>query len=258
MSWSRSAAVARTNLLLQVRDPAAHIMMVAIPLIMVPFLMPAARLQLQAQGFIHANGAEQVVPGFGILFAFLSVQQVITLFFNEHNWGTWDRLRASAASTTDILAGKVSVAYAIQLVQLMAVLGLGALFYGFRPNGSATALLLVVALFSAVLCAFGVMMVALTRTRDLALTASNMIGMLMAGVGGVLGPTSSFPGWAQTLSHVSPAYWVMKAIGQLSLQGAGLSQVFGSLAMLTGFGALFLAVSVIRFRVDETKVGIDT
>jgi len=258
MSWPRSAAVARTNLLLQLRDPASHLLMVLIPLVLIPFLLPTARAQLQLEGFPHATGAEQVVPGFGILFAFLSVQQVITGFFDEHVWGTWDRLRASAASTLDILVGKVSVAFAIQLAQLLAVLGLGSLLYGFRPTGSVLALLLVVVLFSAVLCCFGVMIVALASSRDLALTVANLVGMLMAGVGGALGSTTGFPAWALTLAHLSPAYWAMQAVVRISLENAGVVQVLPALAALSAFGAVFLAIAVLRFRVEDSKTGRDT
>lgn len=255
MSPSRSAAVLRTNLLLQVRDPMVHLLMVAVPLVIIPFLIPAAKAQLQVEGYLHATGAEQVVPGFAVLFSFLSVQQIIMMFFHEYAWGTWDRLRASPATAADILAGKAGVAYAVQLLQLTAVLALGSLLYGYRPAGSLPALALVVALFAAALCCFGLMIVALCASMDLALAVSNLVGMLMAGLGGALGPVESFPDWARTISRISPAYWAMDAVRRISLQGAGIGAVGLQLAVLAGFGAAFLAVALVRFRVDDSKTG---
>ncbi len=231
--------------------------MIVMPLVLTPFLIPAAKAQLQAQGYAQASGAEQVVPGFGILFAFLAVQQVISMFFDEYAWGTWDRLRVSAASTADVLTGKTSVAYLIQLVQLLAVVGLGALFFGYRPTGSPLALILVISVFSVVLCAFGIMIVSLSPTRDLAMSLSNLLGMLMAGVGGALGSTDSFPDWAHTVAHASPAYWAMQAVERISLDGATVTTVLPQIGIMVSFAAAFALIGATRFHVDQEK-GSDT
>ncbi|MGB4778066.1 ABC transporter permease [Microbacterium sp.] len=255
MSLPRSVAIARTNLLLQLRDPAVHLLMVAIPLVLIPFMLPGAQAQLRAQGYAHATGAEQVVPGFAVLFAFLSTQQVITLFFREYAWGTWDRLRASAASTADIVVGKVGVAYLIQAVQLAAVVGLGALLYDYRPTGSVWALALVLATFSAVLACFGVMIVALVSSMNLAMSIVNLVGMLMAGLGGALAPVSGFPDWARAAAHVSPAYWALDAVQRISLETAGVAEVLPAIGVLVVFAIGFATVAAVRFRADSEKTG---
>jgi ABC-2 type transport system permease protein len=253
ISLDRSAAVARTSFRIELRDPTSHLLMVAIPLIFIPFLIPSAGAQLHAEGYLNAGGAETAVPGFGVLFAFLTTQMVIDLFFHEFAWGTWERLRASAASTADVVVGKVTVAYLIQLVQLTAVLVLGALLYGYRPDGSILALALTAALLAAVLACFGVMLVALCSSRDLTMTLSNLVGMLMAGVGGAISPTSSMPAWARGLAHLSPAYWALGAVRRVSLEHAGIGAVLGSLGALAVFALVFATVAALRFRVDDAK-----
>lgn len=255
MSPPRSLAVARTNLLLQLRDPAPPLLMIAIPLIMVPFLLPGAAAQLHLDGYPHANGTEQVLPGFATLFAFLSTQMVITLFFREYAWGTWDRLRASAASTVDIVLGKAGVAVLVQLVQLAAVMLIGSALFGYRPNGSVPALCLVLVVFSLTLASFGVMVVALVNSMDLALSISNLVGMLMAGLGGALAPVSSFPSWAGWIAHASPAYWALDAIQRISLRHAGLTDALPAIGVLLAFALGFSAVGALRFRVDSAKTG---
>ena len=74
---------------------------------------------------------------------------ICTLFFREHAWGTWDRLRASAASSLDLVVGKVVPLYACLLVQMAAVFGIGVVAFGYRPNGSWLALGATVAVFVA-------------------------------------------------------------------------------------------------------------
>ena len=98
MSLLRSYSIARTSWQLQLRDPASSVIMTVLPLILIAVLIPSAKAQLVLSGYPNATGAEQTVPGLAVLYAFLSVEQVTTLFFREHAWGTWDRLRASPAS----------------------------------------------------------------------------------------------------------------------------------------------------------------
>ena len=158
-----------------------------------------------------ATGAEHVVPGMLVLFAFLSLQTVIMLFFREHAWGTWDRLRASSATTLDLLIGKTLPSFAAQLLQCAVVLAVSAVAYHFRISGSAWALVLVLVAFVAALQAFAVMLVAVFPTLDQAMVIGNLVGMVMAGLGGAFTPVSSLPGWAQGVAHASPAAWAIVA-----------------------------------------------
>jgi ABC-2 type transport system permease protein len=251
----RSLVVARISSQLLLTDPASTIVMVAMPLIMAPFLAPAAKAQLQLAGYPAASGSDQIIPGLAVLFAFLSTQLVGTLFFREHAWGTWNRLRASPASTADIVLGKVAPLYVSQLLQFGVLFTAGWLLFGYRPNGSVLALALVVATFAAMLVAFGVMLVALFSTMDMALVLGGLGGMVMAGLGGALAPVSSLPPWAQDVAHFSPAYWALNAMRSITLDHAGLVGVAGSIGVLLLFGAAFSAVAAWRFRPAAVKIG---
>ena len=150
------SAVIRLNIRLQLTDPASTLILTAIPLIFIPFMSPAFKSMLVADGYADATGVEQAVPSMAVLFSFLSVQIIINSFINERMWGTWPRLAASATPRGVVLTGKALVAYLLQFVQVLAVLVLGALAFGYRPKGSVIALLLAVLAFSAVLAALGV------------------------------------------------------------------------------------------------------
>jgi len=83
----------------------------------------------------RTNGSEQIIPGVAVMFAFLTTQLVSMLFFREHSWGTWDRLRASSAGTADHRArqGRASLRHPIDAVSVL--LFAGRWLFGFRPNG---------------------------------------------------------------------------------------------------------------------------
>lgn len=121
--------------------------MTVLPLILIAVLIPSAKAQLVLSGYPNATGAEQTVPGLAVLCPFLSVEQVTTLFFREHAWGTWDRLRASPASTADIVIGKVVVRFLVQLPRPRSCSPPGLLF-GYRPNGSVLAIAIIVVVIS--------------------------------------------------------------------------------------------------------------
>ena len=129
-------AMTRLNIRLQLTDPVPTLILTVIPLVLIPFMMPAFKSMLLADGYTGVTGAEQAVPSIAILFSFLAVQNIISSFFNERSWGTWERLEASPTSRASILTGKALVAFLMQTVQIAVVLALGALIFGYRPTGS--------------------------------------------------------------------------------------------------------------------------
>lgn len=245
------SAVIRLNIRLQLTDPASTLILTAIPLIFIPFMSPAFKSMLVADGYVNATGAEQAVPSMAVLFSFLSVQTIINSFINERTWGTWPRLAASATPRGAILTGKALVAYLLQLVQVLTVLLLGALAFGYRPKGSVTALLLAVLAFAAVLAALGVAIALWAPSHDVALSLSNIIGMLAAGIGGAFCTVSSFPDWAQHAARFSPAYWAIDAIHSVSLDGAGVTDVLPAVGILAAFFAGLAALAMVRFSVKK-------
>jgi ABC-2 type transport system permease protein len=230
--------------------------MMLMPLLLTAFLLPSAKAQLQAADFAHATGAEQLVPGMAVMFAFMmGMNLVATLFYREHAWGTWERVRAGSTSTLDLVLGKTAPLYAFLLAQMAILFVIGRLFFGFDPNGSLLALALVAAAFVASLVAFGVMLVATCSTLDQVLMFGNLGGMIMSGIGGALAPASSLPGWAQWLAHGTPPYWALNAFRDISLEGAGVTQTAGSMAILLAFALAFTGIAALRFRPADPKVG---
>ena len=243
-------AVVRLNIRLQLMDPTSTLLLTVIPLVLIPFMEPAFKSMLLADGYTNVTGAEQAMA---VLFSFLSVQTIIQSFFREYTWGMWPRLEVSATSHGVILAGKALVAFLIQSVQVLAVLALGALILGYRPTGDTGALILVILSFAAVLAALGVTIALWAPTEDVALSLSTIIGMLAAGIGGSFCTVSSFPEWAQAVSKFSPAYWALDAVHAVSLDGAGVSAVLPQIGMLGVFLAVLVALVVIQF---ATKKGL--
>lgn len=255
MSPTRSAAIARTTLRLVAKDPGVTIIMIVMPLIFIAFLKPSLEAQLVQQGYVGASGAQAAVPGLAVLFAFLSIQSVCMLFFREHFWGTWQRVRAAGATGTELVLGKAGPLVGVILAQMAVVFLTSAWLFDYRVTGSLAALALLLLGIALCVVALGVLAVALFHTLDQAMIVGNMGGMVMAGFGGALAPTSTLPHWAQAFAHVTPTYWGIEGLRSVSLDGAGVADVLPALGIMAAFTVACVAVAALKFRPTDTKVG---
>ncbi|WP_311406845.1 ABC transporter permease [Liquorilactobacillus uvarum] len=255
MKIKQILAVIKLNSRLQLSNPAVQFIMVLIPLIMAPFMLPAAKNQLVAEGYLAANGSEQVIPGLAILFSFFSIQLIIQMFFDETNWNTWERQQISATSLTEIITGKVFVSYLIQLFQLTVVILISSLLFKFCINGSWVTFSIVIISFAATLTFFGILLVSWTKSASVALALSNLLGILMAGLGGSLSPVSTFPNWAKALAKIDPAYWALTAIKKISLDRGNFNTVSHCLIVLWSMTIIFCLASLLGFYHRPLKEG---
>jgi ABC-2 type transport system permease protein len=236
------------------RDPFPILVLVVFPIIDMAFLKAAFRAALVQSGHPNANGAEQVVPGQAAMMAFFVVSLVTFAFFSEFTWDTWDRLRASSASSIEIVLGKAIPRVAMVLAQFLVVFIAGVVIFELHIRGAVIALVPLIAAFSVCLVLLGVAVTAFCRTAQQAGSFA-MAGMVLFGaIGGALVPISVLPDWARAIAPAVPTYWVMRGFRSVILDGEGLGAVWAPVAVLVGMTALFAIVALRRMRFDETKV----
>ncbi len=254
MSLHRSRAILRHEVRLLVDDPGTLVFLLAMPMLMTVAMKPLFALSLEADGFAGASGAEHAVPGMAALFTSFTAGMAGIAFFREHGWGTWDRLRASRASSADIMVGKLGPVLLVSLLQLLGLFALGVILLGLEISGSSAALVLVIVAFAVAMLGFGMLVTALSRTSLQLNTFANLGAMVFAMLGGALVPITLLPDWVQTVARFTPTYWAMEGFLGVILEGDGISDVLPEVAVLTVFVALFFGLAAIKFRVEETKV----
>jgi ABC-2 type transport system permease protein len=236
------------------RDPYPILVLVVFPIIDMAFLKAAFRAALVQAGHPNANGSEQVVPGQAAMMAFFVVSLVTFAFFSEFTWGTWDRLRASPATSIEIVLGKAIPRVAMVLAQFVVVFLAGIVIFDLHIRGPVIALLPLFSSFSICLVLLGVAVTAFCRTAQQAGSFA-MAGMVLFGaIGGALVPLSVLPDWARTIAPAVPTYWVMRGFRSVILDGRGLGAVMAPVAVLGAMTVLFAVVALRRLRFDETKV----
>ena len=254
MSWSRSTTLMRQNWELLMADPAPIVLLTAMPLVMMTFLQGTGKAVLQSAGYQNVSGAELVVPGMAVMFAFFGVGFIGTAFFSEHGWGTWDRLRASQATTLEIVLGKILPSALLMLIQLAFIFAIGIVCFGMTVRGSMAGVGVMILACIGLLVAFSMLLTATLRTANQLMAVVNLAAMVFAGIGGALAPIDVLPQWAQTLAPLSPAYWMLKGFREVILEGRGVDATIVPAGMTLLFAAVMAAVAMLRFNVTDEKV----
>ena len=253
MSWRRSVAIARADLRITLQDPFTIVILVVIPVLGMVLMKPTFGIVLTEGGNASANGSEHTVPGQAVTFGLFAVNFVGFGFLREHGWGTWERLRATWATPSDIIVGKLLPPLGLVVAQQVLLFGIGFVFLDLDPGSplAVAALTLAVCVFAITL---GVLLAALCRTAQQMGAFAN-IGILLAFVGGAFVPISTLPGWARAIAPASPAYWAMRGYRAVLLDGGGVSAIALPIAVLLAWTLVTGTVAARRFRFEETKTG---
>src|SRR4051812_19472320 len=235
-----SLAIVRHEWRIFMREPMPVVVMTFMPLVLMALFKP-----------VFETGAAQSVPGITILFGFFLVGQVGYAFFREHAWGTWERLRATDLSRTQVLAAKVVVPLAIFTIQFAILFGAGFALFGLQVHGSVLGLAAVAGALALTLTAFGVALVSLCRTFMAVTTVANVGALVFAGAGGALVPFALLPAWIRAVGPFTPGYWAMQGFTHAIEGGAVLVPVL----VLLGWAAVFAVITAVRLRFEETKTG---
>ena len=253
----RSVALAVHELRLMRHDAVGLSGLVLLPLVMVAFLNPLFGAALDAEGVAVPNGASAAVPGMAVLFALFLVQHVGFLFFREHHFGTWERLRATPLSPAEVIAGKTLPAASLAVAQQVLLFALSIWLFDLHIAGSVLALAAVVVALSFCLVACGVAAVAFVRNSQRFNSMASLVVMLVGGLGGGLAPMEAMPAWAQRIGPFTPGYWAVTGYRAVIQEGGGLAHVATPVGILLAFGVVAAALAALRFRFEETKVGFE-
>jgi ABC-2 type transport system permease protein len=247
-------AIVKQQLRIIRRDPWFLMIMFLMPLVVMPLFKTTMGLSLQASGYSGASGAEQVVPGQVVMFGFFVGGSAGFCLFREHGWRTWDRLRASSASSSSLLLGFMIPWVVILTLFQCVLLTAGGVALGLRLNGGSPLAELAVILGYSFCVVSLIMLVSSTlRTVNQVNAFQNVGAMAFAGLGGALVPVAQLPGWAQAIGPITPAYWAMKGHRSVFLEAGSLADVALPVSVLMIAAAVLMGLATFRFRVDETK-----
>ncbi|WP_424529482.1 ABC transporter permease [Sphaerisporangium viridialbum] len=213
----RIGALAKHNTTIRLRDPGQMISYVVMPMVLMLVLKP---LYVRAVD----GGATKVVTGLLVMFSVFAISIAGNAILVERTWRTWDRLRVSRASATELLLGKTIPIFVVMVVQQTILLIYGCLVIGLPVPRSLGFVALAMALWAFTLLSIGAALATIVRSHGELSVISDVGALTLSSLGGALVPLSIMPEWAQIAAHVSPGYWALTML-QAAVRGDAASML---------------------------------
>jgi ABC-2 type transport system permease protein len=162
----------------------------------------------------------------------------------DRHYGVLKRLGSSPLPRWGLLVAKVLSVFAVEVGQIIVLMVLAA-FFGWRPDGSILAALLVILLGTAVFAGLGMLMAGALRA-EATLAAANGLYLVFLGIGGIFVPLTdrTFSFLAGLLNLLPPAALSTALRGALTSQGVPV----GSLILLVVWAVIILGAAAFTFK----------
>ncbi len=198
------------------------------------------------------NPLSVYVPGFAVLFIFLTAQTTAQSIYEEKKGGSFRRLLAAPISKPTILVGKMTPNFITGLTQIVVLFGAGVFVFPLFGLDSMSLgndpLALVLICLVVLLCStsLGVLIAAIARTEGQISGLSSVVlwAFGFAGIWLTQMPSTSL---FDTITKLIPHCWANAAFLDLLVRGQGLADIVPSILALLGFTVVFFAIGLWRF-----------
>ena len=196
------------------------------------------------------EGFAQSSPGQLVTWVMTTLFGVAGFLAYERINGTARRLAVMPMRNSIILSGNFAGRFTLGAVQMILMVGFGALVLSVPYGNDPLALAVMLITFGLAGTAFGIMLGTFSRTMSQAGGLSILFAMLFAALGGCWWPLEITPPIYQTLVKVLPSTWAMLGLTDIIVYGKGLSDVWLNAVVLLVFAAIYFVIGVRRMRLD--------
>jgi ABC-2 type transport system permease protein len=198
------------------------------------------------------NPLNVYVPGFAVLFIFLTAQTTAQSIYEEKKTGSFRRLLAAPINKLTVLAGKMAPNFITGLIQIVVLFGAGVYLFPLIGLDSmalgndplALALLCLIVLLCST--SLGVLIAGIART-EAQVSAVSQVVLWILGFAAIWLDEIPLPPPFDIVNQLIPQAWANGAFLDLFVRGQGLADIVPSILVLLGFTAAFFAVGLWRF-----------
>jgi ABC-2 type transport system permease protein len=163
----------------------------------------------------------------------------------ERYYGVLKRLGASPLSRSGLIIAKVISILLLEVVQVLLLVGVAVVFYGWQPTGSPVLALLAMLLGTVTFAALGLAMAGALRA-EITLAGANALFLLFVLLGGGILPLSHLPTPLAAIAQFLPAAALTQAL-QATMSNGAAFPVF-ALLVLAGWAVVLLIVAIRTFQ----------
>jgi ABC-2 type transport system permease protein len=198
------------------------------------------------------NPLNVYVPGFAVLFIFLTAQTTAQSIYEEKKTGSFRRLLAAPIDKLTILVGKMAPNFVTSLIQIVVLFGAGVYLFpligldGMALGNDPLALVLVCLVVLLCSASLGVLIAGIART-EAQISALSQVLLWIFGFAAIWLDKFALTSPFGIVSKVIPHTWANGAFLDLFVRGHGLTDIVPSILVLLGFTLAFFAVGLWRF-----------
>jgi ABC-type multidrug transport system permease subunit len=195
------------------------------------------------------SGFEQAVPGIMVMFTLLVMgTSGAILLVIERRQGLLKRLAYTPISRSSVVAGKWVGKLALGVVQIVFAMLTGTLLFGMHWGANLWAVVIVMAVYGALMASVGLFLGTVARTEGQAAAIGVISANVLGALGGCWWPIEVAAPWMQKLQLFLPTGWAMDALHKLVSFGAAPAAALPHVAIMLVATLVLLGVSSRLFR----------
>ncbi len=234
-------AQTRVELLMTLRRGESVLITLVVPVLLLVFfaslnIIPATRGK--AIDFLLPGMLALAVMGTGMVSLGIATAY-------ERYYGVLKRLGSSPLPRSGLIIAKVISVLVLELIQVVVLLAVAIIFYGWQPGGSLLLTLLVLAIGTVTFASLGLAMAGALRA-EVTLAGANGLYLLFLLLGGGILPLSHLPATLAAIAQILPAAALTQAL-QASMSNNAAFPGFALLTLII-WAALILLVAIRTFR----------
>jgi ABC-2 type transport system permease protein len=192
------------------------------------------------------------VPGNAVLFGFFIALTVAMGFATDRRTGTWRRLLAAPVRRWTALLATLVPYGLIAILQSTFLFGIGVVAFGMTVSGSWLALAALSIALAYCAVALGLLLAAIGGSERQLGAIGSVLLLVMGMVGGCMFPRLGMSEFMKSLGLCVPHGWALDGYQLVLVRtGAGLADVWPSIAALVAFGTAFAGIGAALFRFDR-------
>ncbi len=164
----------------------------------------------------------------------------------ERYYGVLKRLGASPLPRGGLLIAKALAVLALEIAQVVVLVGIAALVYGWRPAGAPLLALLVIVLGTVTFAGIGLAMAGALRA-EATLAGANALYLFFLIISGAVLPLERLPGLLGDLARLLPAAALTEALRAAMTAGSATPVSALIVLLIWGVGALAIAARTFRW-----------
>ena len=197
------------------------------------------------------SGFDHVIPGILIQF----VMMMVLLYggisvMEDRKRRVLARILYSSASFAELFAGKFLGRVLMGLLQSAILIAAGILFFHLNL-GNIFISFLNILVFTLAMACLSIFIGSVLKKEELIVGVSVLLANMFSALGGCWWPAEIVPPAFRTLGMVSPAYWAMDVFHKVIFFGKGMESVWPNLLFLLAFTAVFMALALRFFKINE-------